>query len=115
MLLELLHNKTSQAIQDYSKYTAFDPEEPATYKFRGDCYRMLEQYAEAIQDYDAAIERDPEYALAHYNRGLTYEKLGQNEQAANDYNVYLKLRGTEDENADKIRQQIRELGYTSEF
>lgn len=111
---ELSENYT-QAIQDYSKYTEFDPEEPATYKFRGDCYRMLAQYAEAIQDYDAAIARDPEYARAYYDRGLTHEKSGQNEQAANDYNVYLKLRGAEDENADKIRQRIRELGYTPQF
>lgn len=105
----------AQAIPDYTTYIELDPQESATYKLRGDCLRLLERYAEAIQDYQAAIERESEYATAYYGRGLAYEQSGQNESAARDYNIYLKLQGEKDKNADKIRQKIRDLGYTPEF
>nr|MDZ8020501.1 tetratricopeptide repeat protein [Nostoc sp. SerVER01] len=59
--------------------------------WRGETYRLIEQYTQALQDFDRAIELDPKYAWAIASRGITYCSMKQYTQALQDFDRAIKL------------------------
>ncbi len=69
----------------------------------------------AIIDCDKAIELNPQLGEAYRNRGSFYLGISNYKAAANDYNSYLKICGNKIGDAEKVRQWIRDLGYTPQY
>ena len=80
-----------QAIEDYDKAIALDPEYAGTYYNKGNAKYKLGQYFEAIEDYDKAIALDPEEATAFNNRGIAKRKLGRTQAAKADFQKACQL------------------------
>jgi len=80
-----------QAIVEYEKAIALDPELVTAYSNRGGVYLNLGEYEQAIADCDRAIELDPELTSAYYNRGGVYLNLGDYKQAIADYDRAIEL------------------------
>jgi len=70
---------------------------------------------ENIRDFTKAIELDPDHAVAYYNRAIAFKELGKNKEAADDYNEYLRICGDKNDDAEEIRQWIRDMGYTPKY
>lgn len=100
--------KVDAFIRDYKKASA--------YYGRGNAYRLLGNYDTAIQDYNRAIELNPQYADAYFNRGLVYYyRLVKYDMAVQDFNNFLRINGGKNGDAEKVRQLIRNLGYTPQY
>ena len=108
-------SKYDEAMRDFNKATEIDTKYVNAYTYRGLIYFDLGRYDETIWNLNKAIELDPKEAKAYLNRGLAYNKLGKNKKAADDLNDYLRIDGNKSGNAEKIRQMIRELGYTPKY
>jgi tetratricopeptide (TPR) repeat protein len=103
------------AIKDFNKAIELDPQYTRSYYNRGFAYHNLVQLEKAIQDYTVAINLNSQYADAYYHRGLALWILLEEFEAADDFNMYLKINGNKSEDAEKVRQMIRDLGYTPEY
>ena len=84
-------NKHEQAIEDFSKAIALNPNLAEAYSNRGLTYAELNKHERAIEDYDRTIELNPNYAKAYYNRGIAYAKLNKHERAIEDYGKAIAL------------------------
>lgn len=73
------------AIADYGKAIALDPNFEKAYYNRGLAYAQQQQYPEAVADLTQAIALDPEHATAYYNRGLVHARQNDLVQAIADY------------------------------
>jgi tetratricopeptide (TPR) repeat protein len=73
------------AIADYSRAIAINPDFSDAYYNRAVAFSNLNQPDKAIADYSKAIEFEPNFAKAYYNRGNKYEYLKQWENAISDY------------------------------
>jgi WD40 repeat protein/tetratricopeptide (TPR) repeat protein len=62
-------SKYAQALQDFERALAYNPEDPRALVGRAATYDGLERYDDALADVDAVIRRDPDYPLAHNWRG----------------------------------------------
>lgn len=80
-----------QAIADYDRAIALDPQNAGAYKGRGDVYDNLEDYPRAIEDYDQAIGLTREEADIYCNRGAAYSHLGNYQRAIADYDRAIEL------------------------
>ena len=107
--------KFAEALRDYTQVTQLKPNDDGGHFNRGLTHVKLAKPAEAIDDFSAVLALKPDHHWAYYNRAKLYAQLGQNKEAAADYNAYLKLRAGKDNDAEKIRQKIRDLGFTPEF
>ena len=74
----------ADAIAEYTKAIALDPNSAVTYNNRGYAYAELGKYAEAIADYTMAIVLDPKDSTAYNNRGYVYNELGKYAEAIAD-------------------------------
>mgnify|MGYP001806441954 CR=1 FL=1 len=99
-----------KAIKDYGKAIEMNPKNALAFHDRGSSFLNLGQYDKAIKDYGKAIELNPEFALAFKNRGIANRNMKKNKNAADDFKWYLKLEGNK-EDAEEIRQWIRDLGF----
>ena len=81
----------AQALADYGRALALDPNDATAYYNRGTTYDALGQHAQALADYGRALDLDPTLAQVYTNRGNTYEALGQHAQALADYGRALDL------------------------
>jgi len=77
--------KYQEAITDYDKVIALDPNDTDAYYNRGLTKDYLQRYEEAIADYDKAISLEPNAADAYNNRGISYETLGLDKLANQDF------------------------------
>ena len=80
-----------QAIQDYGKAIALNPDNAEPYCNRGIAYRKKGDHDQAIQDFDKAIALKPDDAEAYNNRGVTYGEKGDHDQAIQDYDKAIDL------------------------
>ena len=65
-----------QAISEYKKAIALDPNSPIIYNRLGIAYSELKQYDAALDAYQTALALFPMAAEPHYNIGLVYLKKG---------------------------------------
>jgi tetratricopeptide (TPR) repeat protein len=103
------------AIRDFSKAIELNPKNAIAYLNRCNAYLNLSNYNAAIQDCNKAIEFSPQNANAYKNRGIAHEKLNNTNAAVDDFNSYLRINGNKDGDAEKVRQEIRNLGYTPQY
>ena len=80
-----------QAIQDYDKAIALNPDAAEAYNNRGVAYGVKGDHDQAIQDYDKAIALNPDDAEAYYNRGVTYGEKDEHARAIQDYDKAIAL------------------------
>lgn len=66
-----------QAIQDFDKAIAINPNFGVVYVCRGDAYSSLKQYEKALKDFDKAIELDPDDLMAKKKREACLKALGK--------------------------------------
>ena len=59
-----------QAISEYKKAIALDPNSPIIYNRLGVAYSELKQYDAALDAYQKAVELSPMTAEPHYNIGI---------------------------------------------
>lgn len=104
-----------QAITDYSVAIEINPDYAEAYSNRGIAYGNLNNNEEALTDFSKAIEVNPKYAKAYSNRGIAYENLNDYRASAADYNEYLRLAGNSFNDAEQVRQWIRDLGYEPKY
>ena len=81
-----------QAIQDYGKAIALNPDNAEPYCNRGIAYRKKGDHDQAIQDFDKAIDLNPDDAGAYYNRGVTYGEKGDLDRAIQDFDKAIDLK-----------------------
>jgi len=84
-------NQHEQAMEDYDRAIALNPNFAEAYYNRGNAYAKLNQPERAIKDYDRAIALNPNDAAAYNNRGLAYAELNQLERAIKDYDRAIEL------------------------
>jgi len=83
--------KLDEAIQEYCKAIAVDPDYAEPYISRALAHFYLGTLNEAIADNNIAISLDPKYAVAYRNRGIAYAILGKFQQAHEDFNKAIEL------------------------
>ncbi|MDX1414957.1 MAG: serine/threonine-protein kinase [Candidatus Promineifilaceae bacterium] len=81
----------AEAIDDYSKAVALDPDSALYYSNRGLTYHYLGRCKKALQDYKRAIKRDPRMAEAYLNRGLTFYAQKRYKKALASYSQAIRL------------------------
>ena len=104
-----------KALEYLNKAISIDSNYADAYYNRGLTWIIRDNYDQAISDFNKAIELNPGYADAYSSRGITWHIKGNYDQAVSDYNDYLKINGNKDGKADRVRQEIRNLGYTPKY
>ena len=79
------------AIADYDRAIALDPNYAAAYNNRGVARAHKGDYDSAIADYDRTIALDPNYAAAYDNRGTVKAHKGDYDGAIADYDRAIAL------------------------
>ena len=85
-ILHLRSGRIDQAMSDFDRAMALDPDQPETYLNRGSALLKRDDTANALSMFDRAIQRHtrrPE--LAYYGRGIANEALGHLRAAYQDY------------------------------
>ncbi len=85
-ILRLRRNQIDQAISDFDRAMALDPDQPEAYLNKGAAMIKQRNPGEALGLFTMAIQRNtsrPE--LAHYGRAIANEALGNARQAYRDY------------------------------
>lgn len=85
------NGKSDEAIKDYTRAIALQPNEPMYYYERGVELHRANQSAKAVEDYTKGIELDPKNASAYGQRALFYCSLNKTEAAFYDYTKAMKL------------------------
>ncbi len=98
--------KYDDAIADYDKAIALNPNDATAYTNRGVAYGSKGAFDWAIADHSRAIALDPKYALAYTNRGLAHKKNGEVDRAIADFSKVLEI-DSSDENA---KNNLKRLG-----
>jgi tetratricopeptide (TPR) repeat protein len=86
--------KFAQAMEDYNKAIAINPEYSGAYNNRGLLYFKQGNFNLAISDFNQSIEKNTESASAYSsysNRGLAYFHQGNFSQAMLDYNKAIEI------------------------
>ena len=76
--------KYDDAIADFDKAIALDPNDAAAYGNRGNAYYSKGEVDRAIADYTKVIALNPNDAKAYYNRGNAYDDKGEVDRAIAD-------------------------------
>ena len=100
--------KYDDAIADFDKAIALDPNDAAAYGNRGNAYYSKGEVDRAIADYTKAIALDPKLVQARYNRGIAYRKKGDKEQAIADFRKALEI----DPSDQDAKNSLKQLGVT---
>jgi tetratricopeptide (TPR) repeat protein len=100
--------KYDDAIADYDKVIALDPNVALAYINRGVAYGRKGAFDRAIADYTKAIALDRKYTLAYTNRGVAYAKKGDKEQAIADFRKALEIRPSDQD----AKNNLKRLGVT---
>jgi tetratricopeptide (TPR) repeat protein len=79
------------AIANYDRSVALNPELPEAWSNRGLSLKNLEHYEESIANYDKAIELTPDFCAAWYNRGISLGFLERHEEAIISYEKAIEL------------------------
>ncbi|PVZ98993.1 hypothetical protein BB558_004999 [Smittium angustum] len=84
--------KYDDAIEQYTNAIELNPNAPAYYSNRAQCYILTERYGAAITDADKAVELDPAFFKGYYRRAVAYMAMGKIEEARRDYKKVSALR-----------------------
>lgn len=80
-----------QAIVDYTKALALDPDYAEAYNNRSTAHLLMENYAEGVVDCNKALELAPDFVAAYVNRAIAYTGLRAYARALVDYDKVLEL------------------------
>jgi Flp pilus assembly protein TadD len=80
-----------EAIQDYDRAIALNPDYDRAYNNRGLACAKMGRLTEAIQDYDKAIALNPDYAQAYESRGIAYARSARPADAMRDFDQAITL------------------------
>ncbi len=83
--------KLDEAIQEYCKAIAVDPDYAEPYISRGILYGNQGKYKSSIEDFSEAIRCDSSLYHAYYNRALSHHNLTHWIEAVNDYSTAIEL------------------------
>jgi len=97
-----------QAMADYTKAIAINPNYADALYNRGDLYRNKGLYDQAIADYTKSIAIEPAYDV-YLNRGICYEKKGMRNQAMADYQASLNYAKPGSAGAQSAQQALQHL------
>ncbi len=100
--------KYDDAIADYDKAIALDPNYATAYNDRGNAYGRKGAFDRAIADFDKAIALNRNYALAYFNRGVVYYEKGNKEQTIADFRKALEINSSDQDAKDGLKR----LGVT---
>ena len=84
-------SRLAEAISDYNKAIALNPDYHLAYNNRGLAYAQIGRLTEAIRDYDKAVELNPHYVQAYESRGIAYGQSGCLAQAMQDFDKAIAL------------------------
>ena len=90
-ILNLENGNIKQALSDISYAIELEPENPETYKIRGNLYRLLNQHDKAKQDLDKAISLGSIDKDIYFYRGLSNLNLDDKKDAISDFSRFLVL------------------------
>jgi len=81
------------------------------YRYRGDLYFELGNYAKALQDFNKAIELKPDLSWGFYGKGRALTKLGKINESIDTFNDYIKVANPKIERniINAVRNEIRKL------
>lgn len=79
------------AISDFSRVIAINPEVVQSYVHLGTAYSALNEYEEALVNFDKAIDLNPEYTDAYYGKALVELKLHRKTEAITDISKACQL------------------------
>jgi len=85
------HDKFNEAITEFNKVIAINPESANAYYNLGFAYDKKGDLAEAISNFSKAIEIDPTLTDAYYNRAFAYYKKGNFNNAITDYSKVVEI------------------------
>jgi len=85
-------NKPQQALEQFSKAIAINPNVAETWNNRGTVFNDLERYDLALSDFNTAIALNERYAEAYANRGKALTFLKRFEEALAGYDTALSLK-----------------------
>lgn len=100
-----LASKPDQAIEEFTRAIAIDPNNALAYYRRGCAYASVHRSDKAIEDFDRAIALNPGDAAALFQRALTHSAMGNFDAAITDYSKVIS------ENA-KFRPAFAGRGYS---
>lgn len=80
-----------QAMVDFSKAIAIDPEYAEAYNNRSTAHLLMDNFGQAVVDCTQALRFAPDFVAAYVNRGIAYTGLREYEQALADYNKAIEL------------------------
>lgn len=85
-ILRLRRGLTDDAVGDFDRAIALDPNQPEAYLNKGAALIRRQNPAEALQLFTVALERNTSRpAIAHYGRAVANEQLGNVAAAYRDY------------------------------
>ncbi len=79
-----------EAMNQFNKAIALDPEEAYAYHGRGLMYQKKRQLDEALRDLNEAVRLNPELAEAYNSRGTVLEQQGKLREALDDYEIAIQ-------------------------
>ena len=85
-ILRLRRGHTDEAVADFDRAIALDPEQPEAYLNKGAALIRRQNPQDALQLFTVALERNTSRpAIAHYGRAVANEQLGNVAAAYRDY------------------------------
>ena len=85
-ILRLRRNQIDDAIADFDRAIALDPNQPESYLNKGTALLRMNNASDAIGLFTVALEHDTRHpAIAHYGRAIANEEVGNVREAYNDY------------------------------
>lgn len=85
-ILRLRRGQVDDAVADFDRAIALDPEQPEAYLNKGAALIRRNNAADAVQLFTVALERNTSRpAIAHYGRAVANEDLGNVAAAYHDY------------------------------
>jgi len=104
-------NQYDNALLDYSRVIELNPNFSTPYYNSGIIYEKLRDYSKALIFFKETISLDCDNAVAYFHLGGIYALSYDPKTAAENYNHYLRLAGNKYGDAERVRNQIRNLGY----
>jgi len=102
-------NQPEEAIDAYTQYLSFKPENADVRTDRGIMYRALGDFDRAIEDFRKAAQYDPKHANSRFNIGIVMLHDKQDFKGAiQAWEEYLKV-DPESERAERVRVQMENL------
>jgi protein O-mannosyl-transferase len=83
--------RVEEAVRDFKRLAALDPEDVQGYNNLGVAYGQLGQLDTAVGEYRQALKIQPDFAQTHYNLGNVWLQLGRWNAAMDEYRAALQI------------------------